>query len=94
MHPMKKKKTVLFDSEEYTTAPRIAEFLRELADRVESRSLVLRQGEREVSAQLPESLVLEISLDEKEKAGKGTKRSLEVEIEWYEGDGEDPVRLG
>lgn len=91
------KKSVQFDSKEVTTTDRVAGFLRQLADRVESGQVVLRQGEgeAEVEVELPDSVVLEVSLDRKEKGPKGTKRSLEVEIEWYEeGRGRGPVRVG
>ncbi len=90
-----KKKHVLVDSKEHTNPGKVATFLRELADRVEGGEVVLRQGQDEVTARLPDQLILEVSLDEKQKGAKGIKKSLEVEVEWYEGEGtRGPVSLG
>lgn len=82
-----KKKQTLFASKEYAPTARIASFLRELADRLEAGTVVLRQGEEEVAVEVPQALELEVSLDAKEKGPKGTKRSLELELEWHEGGG-------
>ena len=73
------------DSEERTTRADAARFLRELADRLEGGRVVLKQGGRDVTAEVPEQVSLEVSLDETSKAAKGTKWSLEVELDWYEG---------
>lgn len=91
----KRNKTVHVDSEERTGRTGAAAFLRELADRVEGGSVVLKQGEREVTAQVPDQVTLEVSLDEREKGTRGRKWSLEVELEWYEGDASgEGVELG
>ncbi len=89
-----KKKRRLVDTKEHATRARVAGFLRELGDRIESGSVVLRQGEEEVTTELPDALVLEISLDEKDKGERGLKKSLEVEVEWYEGPGWNQISLG
>ena len=89
------KKETLLKVKERADAARVARFLRDLADRVESGRVVLKQGDEEIVADLAESLTLEVSLDQKDKGQKGTKKSLEVEVEWYEaGEGTGPIELG
>lgn len=87
---------VLFSSEEPSTAPEVAAFLRNLADKVESGQVILRQGQDEVTMSLPHNIVLEVKAEEEMKRS-GKKFSLEVELEWKEGDvtGESgPLELG
>lgn len=76
---------VLFKSEEPADRVKAAGFLRTLADKVEAGEVLLKQGEAEVALEIPETLVLEVKAEREEKAGKPTKHSLEVEIEWSEG---------
>lgn len=86
---------VLFDSEERMDRSEVARMLRELADRVEAGEVELRQGEQAVTATIPSSVVLEVKLEEKERPGKAAKHSLEVELEWVEGDqGRGGLSLG
>jgi amphi-Trp domain-containing protein len=59
--------------------------LKELADRVETGSVVLKQGEQEVNLQLSKNISLEVKAAEKQKK-KGVKHKLEVKLHWYEGD--------
>lgn len=87
------KKIVVFKSEEPKDIESAAQFLRELADKLSQRQVVLRQGENEVVLTLPDNVVLEIKVDEKEQR-RYTKRSLEVEIEWREGENAGSVTLG
>jgi amphi-Trp domain-containing protein len=88
------KKTTLFKSEERHDLQEVADFLRDLADRLEGGEVVLRRGDREVTVQLPDRVELEIEVEKKEKKRK-TKHSLEIEIEWKEGDfSGGPVTLG
>ncbi len=75
---------VLLKSEEKMGRGSVAAFLRNLADKVESGQVVLKQGQEEISLSLPQDLVLEIKVEEETK-GKGIKMCLEVEMEWYEG---------
>lgn len=89
-----KKKETLFSSEEQTSRKAASAFLHELADRVASGKVVLRQGNQEVAVELPDTFELEVTLDRKDKK-KGTKRSLEIELNWYEGKAAmDPMTLG
>lgn len=54
---------------------------------------MLRQGGRELALSLPEQVVLEITVES--EGGKGrSKRSLEIELEWAEGEAAGGVELG
>jgi amphi-Trp domain-containing protein len=88
------REKVLFSSEERSTAQHVASFLRQLADKVEQNEIILRQGSEEVRLTIPNNLVLELKAEEEAK-GERIQRSLEVELEWYEGEDADrSVSLG
>ena len=87
------KKTVLFKSDERKDLKDVAAFLRELADKLEDRKVVLRRGSDEVKLKLPKTVDFEIEAEQKLKK-RGMKQSLEIEIEWYEGEPGDSVTLG
>lgn len=80
------EETVLFESEERKQLSEVAEFLRQLADRLDQHEVTLRQGEEELTLSVPDQVELEIKVEEEAKR-KGTERSLEIEIEWMEGEG-------
>lgn len=77
---------VLFKSEERKGRAQIADFLRALADKVESGKVVLKQGGEETTIDIPAALTLEIKAEREEKAGRPDKLSLEVELEWTPGE--------
>jgi amphi-Trp domain-containing protein len=78
---------VLFKSEEPSSRGDAAQFLRQLADKVESGHVVLKQAGEETSLDLPESLTLEVKAEQEEKKpGRPGKLSLEVELEWTLGE--------
>lgn len=79
------KEVVLFSSEERQDLRSVAAFLRELADKLDQNQVILRQGAEEVTLDIPNNVVLELKAEEEIEGGK-TERSLEVEIEWVEGD--------
>ena len=79
------KEIVLFESEERQDVQSVAQFLHQLADKLAEQQVVLRQGKQEVSLTIPNSVVLELKVEEEAKK-KRTQRSLEVEIEWFVGD--------
>jgi len=87
------KEVVLFESEERHSRQEVARFLRELADKVEGGEVVLRKGAEELTLNLPGNVVLEVKAEEEDKKGR-TQRSLEVELEWYEGEDEGSLSLG
>lgn len=87
------KETVLFASEERTDTQQAAELIRQLAEKIALKQVILRKGENQLVLNLPERLVLEIKVEEELK-GDREKRSLEIELEWVEGEGDAPVSLG
>lgn len=87
------KEVILFSSEERASAQHVSDFLRQLADKVDAGEVTLSKGSESLTLSLPQDLVLEVKAEEEEK-GKGTKRSLEVEIEWMEGDDQGRLTLG
>lgn len=88
------RETRLFKSQERKSRAEVAEFLRQLADKMDADGVVLRQGQEEIALRLPESLILEIQVEDEDKGAKGVQHSLEVEIKWFEGDQGGPVELG
>lgn len=89
------KSTVLLSTEEPISRGDLSAFLRELSDKVAGGEVILRQGEEELSLDIPPSLVLEVKVEEEEKRQKGTKRTLELEFEWYDQEeGGGPLELG
>jgi amphi-Trp domain-containing protein len=88
------KETVLFSSEEKINSQQAAAFLHQLADKIAERQVVLRQGDNELVLVLPDQLVLELKVEEELKSGR-EKRTLEIELEWFEGgEAEGSVTLG
>jgi amphi-Trp domain-containing protein len=87
------KEVVLFTSEEHVSAQHVSDFLRQLADKVDAGEVTLSKGDESLTLSLPQDLVLEVKAEEEEKS-KGTKRSLEVEIEWMEGEDQGKLTLG
>lgn len=88
--------TVLFKSEEKTGRAQAAAFLRQLADKVESGQVVLMQGGEQLTLDVPDGVTLEVKAEEEHKRQQ-VMRSLEVELEWAEGEQAAPaggVQLG
>lgn len=78
--------TRLFKSEERYSRADVSTFLHQLAEKVSQGRVVLRQGSNEIALDLPESLVLEVQVEDEEKRNKGTQHSLELELKWYDDD--------
>ena len=87
------EKKVLFKSEEPKSLKEVADFLKELANRLENGQITLRRGTEEVSLNLPPNVILELKAEEKIKPSK-TKYSLEIEIEWAAREESGPLTLG
>jgi len=79
------KEIVLFKSEERKDLASVVAFLHQLADKLAENQVILRQGSTEIVVDIPDNVVLELKVEEEDKKGK-MKRTLEVEIEWIEGD--------
>lgn len=56
------KETRLFKSEERKSRSDVSTFLHQLADKISEGQVVLRQGQEEITLQLPHSLTLEAQL--------------------------------
>jgi len=89
------QETRLFKSEEPKKRTEVVEFLRQIAERIESGEVVLRQGTEELVLQIPSNLILEVQVEDEDKKSKGIQHSLEIEIKWFDNDGESgPLELG
>lgn len=70
-------------------------FIRELAEKISDGRVVLRQGQEELTLELPGNLVLEVQVEDEDKGAKGIQHSLEIEIRWFDNDqGAGPLELG
>ncbi len=87
------KETRLFKTEERKNRSDVSEFLHLLADRISKGQVVLSQGQEEVALQLPESMVLEVQVEDEDKGARGVQHSLEVEIKWFGDEQEGPLEL-
>ena len=76
--------TVLFKSEEKKTSSDIANTLRQIADKIDGGSMILKQGSEEITLEFPKTMVLELKIEEEQ--GKRLKKSLEIELEWIIGE--------
>ncbi|WP_457572733.1 amphi-Trp domain-containing protein [Desulfolithobacter sp.] len=77
------REKVLFKSEEKKSVTEVCAMLRQMADKIEQGHMTLSQGGNEIVLDFPRSMVLEIKVEDETKKRKGTKRSLEIELEWY-----------
>jgi amphi-Trp domain-containing protein len=82
-------KNILFKSKDYKPSKETAKILRQIADKIEKRKLTLKKGSQEISIDIPENVELEIKVDEKRKGD--VKKTLEIEIEWKEGENKETL---
>lgn len=87
------KETRLFKSEERKNRSEVSEFLHQLADKISKGQVVLSQGQEEITLQLPQSLVLEVQVEDEDKGARGIQHSLEVELKWYDNDQGGTLKL-
>lgn len=78
------RETVLFSAKDTRPRSSIAAFLRDLADKMESGTVTLRQGGNTQEVVLPDHMVLEIKLEDEQKRRRGIRHSLEIEMKWYD----------
>ena len=88
------KETRLFKSEERKSRADLSAFVHQLADKISEGQVVLRQGQEEITLQLPQSLILEVQVEDEDKGTKGIQHSLEVEIKWFDDEQEGSLELG
>jgi amphi-Trp domain-containing protein len=87
------KETRLFKSEERKSRSDVSEFLHQLADRISKGTVVLSQGQEEITLQLPQSVILEVQVEDEDKGARGVQHSLEVEIKWFDDEQGGPLEL-
>jgi amphi-Trp domain-containing protein len=78
------RETVLFSAKDTRPRSSISAFLRDLADKMDSGSVTLRQGETAHEVVLPDHMVLDIKLEDEHKPRRGIRHSLEIEMKWYD----------
>lgn len=89
------KETRLFKSEERKSREEVSAFLTQLAGKISGGNVVLRQGQEEISLEMPYNLILEIQVEDEDKKQKGIQHSLELEIKWFDDDSPaGPLELG
>lgn len=80
------KEIKLFKSEERKSRAEVSAFLHQLADKLAAGQVMLSQGNKEVTLNLPTNLILEVQVEDENKKSKGTQHSLELEIKWFDND--------
>ena len=78
------RETVLFKSEEKKTSSDIANTLRQIADKIDEGTMILKQGPEEITLEFPKNMALELKIEEEQ--GKRLKKSFEIELEWIIGE--------
>lgn len=80
------REVTLFKSKERRNKDEVVAFLHQLADKIDSGTVVLSQGSEELTLNLADNITLEVEVEEEKKRSKGIQYSLEVELKWYEND--------
>ena len=88
------KEVKLFKSEEKVNRSELTNFIHQLAEKISAGQVVLRQGQEEITLDLPQSLILEVQVEDEDKGARGTQHSLEVEIKWFDEEQGGPLELG
>ena len=79
------KEITLFEAEEKRSLSEVADFFRQLADRLDKNTVVLRSGDKKIKLDIPDQVELEIEV-EKEISKRKTEIEIEIELKWIEGD--------
>jgi amphi-Trp domain-containing protein len=79
------KETVLFKSEEKKSSIDVANTLRQIADKIDDGTIILKQDSEEITLEFPKNMVLELKIEE-EQGKKKLKKSFEIELEWVIGE--------
>jgi len=89
------RETRLFKSEEKKSRADVSAFMQHLADKIAQGQVVLKQGQEEITLELPGNLILDVQVEDENKGSRGIQHSLEVEIKWFDDqDGEGSLELG
>ena len=84
----------LFKSQERKSRSELSAFIHQLADKISEGRIVLKQNQEELVVQLPQTLVLEVQVEDEDKGTKGTQHSMEIEIKWFDDEHDATVELG
>lgn len=86
---------ILFESESVQSHTTIADYLRSVADKLDtSKSITLTAGDNSVTLDVPSQATFEVKAErETSKSGGPTELSLELELEWDEGATEEDATL-
>jgi len=91
---MAKRKNTLLKSKERRDVQSVADFFRQLADKLEAGELVLQRGADEILVAVPKQVTLGLKVKKKTKK-RGPRHRLKIKLAWREGEGgDDLVRLG
>ena len=58
--------------------------MRQIADKIDDGTMILKQGSEEITLEFPKNMVLELKIEEEQ--GKRLKKSFEIELEWIIGE--------
>jgi len=75
---------VLFKTEERVSRTEIADRLRDAAEQVESGEVLLKSGDEEQTAEVPEKPTFEVELEHQTDDASGDYYELEFELSWTE----------
>jgi amphi-Trp domain-containing protein len=76
---------ILFEHESHQSRPDVATYLRSLADKLDAGDAVtLKAGADELRLDVPQTVEFEVKA-ERETGGGSPELSIEVELEWTEG---------
>jgi amphi-Trp domain-containing protein len=78
------RETVLFKSEERKPSGEIADALRQIADKIDDGTMILKKGSDEIKLEFPPNMVFELKIEE--ESGRKHKKSFEIEMEWTIGE--------
>ena len=81
------QETVLFKSEEKKSSTDVANALRQIADKIDVGTMILKKGSEEIMIEFPKNMILELKIEEEQ--GPRLKKSFEIEIEWIVGNEQD-----
>lgn len=82
------RETVLFRNEEKMDLKSAANLLRQVADKMETGKVILKQQKNEVRLKIPDRVEVQVKA-EKEVGKNRTKKKLELEIEWVVGQAQN-----
>lgn len=81
------QETVLFKSEEKKSSNDVANALRQIADKIDDGTMILKKGSEEIMIEFPKNMILELKIEEEQ--GPRLKKSFEIELEWIVGSEQD-----